>query len=103
MVSHDLSTTSIANTLSLLQQEFPNLKWEGRNMNSDHAHIFTAIFCGWWSLRFEVFPVGCKSTLVAGRVIIAESPNEQDYSLEFVVAHIRREWDAIAHSLSANR
>jgi len=102
MVNHDPVTTSIANTLSLLQQEFPNLKWEGRKINSDRAHGFKATFCEYWSLTVEVLPIGCRAILNAGRLIISESPNEQDYSLEFVVAHVRREWDAIAQSMSAN-
>jgi hypothetical protein len=102
MVNHDPVATSIASTLTLLQQEFPNLEWKGYTKNTDRAHGFKATFCEYWSLTVEVLPIGCRAVLDAGRLIISESPNEQDYSLEFVVAHVRREWDAIAHALSAN-
>jgi|GEM_PF-6318909 hypothetical protein len=91
---------SIANTLDLLRQEFPNLEWKGYKINKDHAHGFVAVFCGWWKLTVEVTSFGCMANLSGGHSIITGSPNEQGKSLEEVIAHVRNEWEKIAHAMS---
>jgi hypothetical protein len=91
---------SIANTLDLLRQEFPNLEWKPYKGNKDQVHGFTASFCDWWELTVEVQPMGCMARLRGGRSLIAVSPNEQDKSLEEVIAHVRNEWEKITHAMS---
>jgi hypothetical protein len=98
----DISRHSIANTRHLLREQFPNLEWKESKGSKDHYHVFDATFdSDWWHFTVEVTPVGCMARLLGGRSVILRSPNEQGWSLEEVVAEIRKGWDELAHSMSS--
>ena len=96
----DNSRHSIENTRKLLREQFPNLDWQESKGNRDQHHVFVANFLGWWRISVEVFPIGCRAIFFAGNSIMLSSPNEQDCSLESVVADIRNGWDEIAQFMS---